>query len=324
MNKEELIQDLQDGEIDKYLKHFDYEQETFFNFLSKKGLLSYLDPFSEGMVDLQNKILLWFYQNDREKYYYWISSILSDTIIEDGQAYYMCWDDEELSYLFCDSRDYSRDTIEKVLTGEFDGYYFDFHSDDLYRDVIEELNKDNLKRLHEYMIDSLKDESIGPHTDELESILQEDGTEKIVINEKNIQRIVSDKESFDYVLDNYLDDLRGELNSIYSNAYESAYHDDLYEEIWHELSTYFEGTGEWIKKKHSYKKDVDVWGRKIKIKDLDKVINDVLYDNYETLENLGNFISVLKEQPCLRVRFPDYPDSRKIDNNINQNFKDYI
>jgi len=53
--------------------------------------------------------------------------------------------------------------------------------------------------------------------------------------------------------------------------------------------------------------------------------NNKGYGNSGTLEYHGSFISIMAEdRDCLTVRVPDYPDSRKVDKNINMYFKEYI
>ena len=68
----------------------------------------------------------------------------------------------------------------------------------------------------------------------------------------------------------------------------------------------------------------------IKINDFEGYVNDYLsenkgYGNSGTLEYHGSFIGILKDgMDCLSAQAPDYPDSRKVDKNININFKGYI
>ncbi len=98
----------------------------------------------------------------------------------------------------------------------------------------------------------------------------------------------------------------------------------------HELSTYFEGTGEWVSKPHPYKKNTEIQYFKVPIRNFESDINDYLlnnkgYGNSGTLEYHGSFISIMAEdRDCLSVRVSDYPDSRKVDKYINEFFKDYI
>ena len=53
----------------------------------------------------------------------------------------------------------------------------------------------------------------------------------------------------------------------------------------------------------------------------------IITHDLQNLEYFGNYIDVLKDlmnYDCLKVYFPDHPDHRKVDKNINEFFKDYI
>jgi hypothetical protein len=128
----------------------------------------------------------------------------------------------------------------------------------------------------------------------------------------------------------YLEDLKSELYSIHSSAYNNAYEDEVYKTIWNEFGTYFIGDGEFVMRPHKYKKDTEVQQFTIPIANFDSYILQYLIDNKRygssgTLGYWGDYLSILNEdQGCLTVHSPDYPDHTKVDNNINEYFKDYI
>jgi hypothetical protein len=176
----------------------------------------------------------------------------------------------------------------------------------------------------------LKGQQVLGLSDELQLIASEQGhPDYVEVNMENVKRIIDDEETMKELLNDQLNDLKSELYSIHSNAYNSAYEEEVWSEIWSELGTYFEGHGEWISKPHPYKKNTQVQYFKIPIINFDSDVNDYLYNNkgYSngTLEYHGGFIEIMKEdRNCLSVRVPDYPDSRKIDKNINLYFGDFI
>jgi hypothetical protein len=140
--------------------------------------------------------------------------------------------------------------------------------------------------------------------------------------------VVDNSETMNELMDNELDELKGELYSIYGSAYNNAYEEELYEDVWSELLTYF-GKGEWVTRPHIYKKDTEVQKFRTPIHNFESYITDYLGDNkgYNrgTLEYWGSYLSLLKDgMDCLSVYPPDYPDSRKVDKNINMYFRDYI
>ena len=330
---DDIVEKFNNNDLDVQKYFNDYE--TFFNILKRRGLMGEVDPKNaDGGEHWQNEYLLWLYENDREKYYKWIPSLLGDVIFENGIAYLEITDRGDLSRLFCDGHRYdlSRDTIETILSGDGDAYepYWDT-TQDVYSDVIEELTPENDKRLGEYIVNMLNGQQVSADTDELQLIASEQGhPEYVEVNMENVKRIIDDEETMKELLNEQLSDLKSELYSIHSSAYNSAYEEEVWSEIWSELGTYFEGDGEWISKSHPYKKNTEIQYFKIPIKDFDAQVNDYLfnnkgYGNSGTLEFHGSFIGIMKEdRDCLSAQAPDYPDSRKVDKNINQYFKEYI
>jgi hypothetical protein len=317
-------------EVEKYFNDY----QTFFNVLNKRGLMGEIDPknASNGVV-WQNEYLLWSYENNKEEYYKWVADFLSDVEFENGKAYLEISDRSDLAKLFCDGHRYdvSRDTIESILSGEdFYEPYYDT-TDNVYRDVIEELTPENDRRLQEYVVDMLKGQQIPAETDELELIASEQGHPEFVeVDMENVKRIIDDEETMKELLGDQLSDLKGELYSIHSSAYNSAMESELYDEVWNELETYFEGHGEWIRRPHPYKKDTQIQYFKVPIRDFESMVNDYLfnnkgYGNSGTLEYHGSFIDIMAEdRDCLSAQAPDYPNHRKVDKNINEYFKEYL
>jgi hypothetical protein len=320
-----------DLDVEKYFNDYG----TFFNILKKRGLIDEIDPknATEGVI-WQNEYLLWLYENDRENYYKWVAALLDDVIIENGKPYLEIADRGDLANLFCDGYRYdlSRDTIENILSGDGDAFepYWDT-TDNVYRDVIEELTPENDKKLAEYIVDMLKGQQISAETDELELIASEQGhPEYVEVNMENVKRIIDDEETMKELLDDQLSHLKGELYSIHSSAYNSAYEESVWAEIWSELGTYFEGDGEWVSKPHPYKKNTQIQYFKIPIRNFESDVNDYLfnnkgYGNSGTLEYHASFIAIMKEgRDCLSAQAPDYPDHRKVDKNINMYFQEYL
>jgi hypothetical protein len=333
MTFEEIIDDFNNGELDvtKYFNNY----QTFFSILKKRGYMSMVDPTAPDSSEWQNEYLIWLYEEDRKKFYEYVVTLLnSDLIMDDsGNIFLETTDRGSFSKLFCSNRnDISRDTIEQILSGEdaFDPYWDT--TDDVYRDVIEELTPENDKRLQEYIVDILNGREVEPEGEELELIASEQGhPEFAIITSENVKRIIDDEESMNYLLNNGLEDLKSELYSIHSSSYNSAYEEQVYDDIFDKINEYFNGNGEWSSRPHTYKKDTMVEIFKIPVaSNFDSVILDYLnynkgYGSSGTLEYWGSYLSILDESvDCLSVYSPDYPDSRLIDKNINMYFKDYL
>ena len=318
-----------DLEVEKYFNDY----QTFFNMLKKRGLMGEINPGVDGSEYWQNEYLLWLYENDRENYYKWIQTLLNDVVIENGNAYLELSDRGDLARLFCknDRNGLSRDSVESILNGDSDWEPYYNTTDDVYSDVIEELTPENDKRLQEYIVNILEGQEVTGLSDELQLIASEQGhPDYVEVNMENVKRIVDDKESMNELLNGPLDELKSELYSIHSSSYNSAYEDDIYRSIWYELQDYVIGPGEWLSKPHPYKKNTEIQYNKLPLTNFETDINDYLqsnkgYGNSGTLEYHGSFISIMAEdRDCLSVNAPDYPDSRKVDKNINEYFKDYI
>jgi hypothetical protein len=264
-----------------------------------------------------------------------VLKFLGDVEMVDGKPYIVVNTMGDFAEIFCNGgrNDLSKDTVESLLSGEYDSYSYGWDShdltDDVYRDVIEELTKENLLHLKEYIIKTLEGQQVNPHTELLEDYAQQQGhPEYVIVDQSNIDQIVDNKETMTELMDNELSDLRGELYSIYGSAYNNAYEDELYEDVWNELSTYFE-KGDWVSRPHIYKKDTEVQKYRAPIHNFESNILDFLNQNkgYSngTLEYWGSYLGILKDGwDCLSVYPSDYPDSRKVDKNINMYFSDYI
>lgn len=320
-----------DNELDVEKYFNDYS--TFFSILQKHGLINDVDPINaEGSWSWQNEYLLWAFKNNKKKFYSYLDTLLSDVEFDEQMnAYLVISDRGNLSELYYDSRDFSRDFIKRVLSNDSDWYeYCDQGTDDVYRDVIEELTVENLTTLKSYMVNDLKGKNLSPETTEMELIAAEQGHDDFwVLNEENVSRILDDKESMESLMGDELSEMRDELDNIYRYSYNNAYEEEIYGEIWSELDFYFEGNGEFVTRTHPYKSNTVMEFFKIKIKDFEDKVIEFLEHNKGyasgTLEYLGSYLEMLREEDeKLNPRISDYPDFKKVENYINHYFKDYF
>lgn len=334
MNYEEIVDKFNSGDLD--VENYFNDYDTFFNILKKRGYMSQVDPTAPDSEEWQNEFLIWLYQADIKKFHEYVVLLLNDDLVmdENGKIFYVTNDRSELSKLFCNGRDeLSSHSLEQILSGEGDVWepYWST-TDDVYRDVIEELTPENDKRLQEYIVETLKDSQIEPETEELELIATEQGhPEYANITPENVKRVIDDKETMEYLFDNELGDLKFELESLHDNSYNTAYESEVWRDIWSKVNEYFDGDGEWIERPHKYKKETMVQTFKIPVSsNFDSIILDYLndnkgYGNSGTLEYFGSYIDLLNSfVDCLSVYPPDFPDFREVDKNINEYFRDYI
>ena len=325
MDIDEVIELFNDTELDVN-KYFN-DSETFFKIMEKRGRIDDLDLENNYM---ENDYLSYLSETNGEKFVEEVQKQISDVRFDGEVPVLQLNDAGDLAKLFCVSRnDISQDTIREILLGEADWDRYWDTTDDVYRDVIEELNEENLKYLYSYIIKNLEGIQIEPETELLEDIANVQNSEFVTINEKNVESIVKDSETMGYLLDRDLSELDSELNSIHSNAYNSAYETAVFREVWGKLDDMFDvEKRKYVYKPHPYKKETQIEVLEMPIRDFYEPIRDYLYNNKgtnQTLEYFGNFIGILEENgECLSVWAPDYPDSSEIDKNINEIFGDYI
>lgn len=328
---EDIVELFNDGNLDVKLYFGGYE--NFFSFLEKSGSLGLVDPVNAPDADIwENEFLLWQLKNDKPGFLKNIDRILGDIKVENGKVYLTGESLGDFSNLFCNHRNtMSPDRIEELLDGESDFDFFNDTTDDVYRDVIEELTPKNIQRLYDYIVKTLEGKQISPETEVLEIIAEEQGhPEYVIVDTQSVIKIVDDEETMNFLLDDELSDLKSELYGVHSSAYNNAYQDDIYEDIMNELQEYFLTKElQWGTRPHIYKKDTNVQVFTVPVNDFETYIHDYLENNkgYSSgnLSYWGNYLDILKSEfECLSYYPSDYPDSHKVDKNINEYFNDYI
>jgi hypothetical protein len=329
MDLEKIIDNFNNNEYD--ITSYFGGYKTFFNFLNKRGLISKVDIYNP---EYQNHYLMWLHDEDFKQFNKFVVDILSDLVMdEDGKIYLDIADRSELSELFCTR---GRNTLSiaqvaNLLRGDSE-YWFDYSTNDIYRDVISELNPKNMKILEQHIVDSLKNVEVEPKTELLRELSKEQGSADLVkIDSSIISDIIDDEDTINYLLENYLDELNGNLNSLHSQAYTTAYEDQMHSAVMNELQEYFDGYGEFYSRPHSFKKNTMTERFRIPVA---SNFNDIIMDYLDqgknslsrgSLEYFGSYISLVQySQDCLSVYPDDYPDSSKVDTLVNELFTDYI
>jgi len=326
MNIDEVIELFNNTELDVE-KYFN-DSDTFFKIMDKRGRLDDLDLEYNYM---ENDYLLYLSETNTQKFLEEVEKQIGDVRFEEGkEPVLVLHDASDLKKLFCESRnDINQDTIGEIISGESDWDRYWDTTDDVYRDVIEELDEENLKLLYSYIVRNLEGVQVEPDTELLGDIATQQNTDYATINMENVVSVVNDSETMGYLLDHDLSELDSELNSIHSNAYNSAYESDVYEGVWNKLDDIFDTSKrKWEYKQHPYKKDTQIQVLELPIRDFYTPIKDYLNNgkgSSQTLEYYGNFINILEENgDCLRYWAPDYPSWEKIKREINEMFGDYI
>jgi hypothetical protein len=331
-----------DGEIDDLLEMLG-DIRSILIYFHKLDVINLVDPFDNNLSDYQNEILNYMLNvlNDKGTLDYCVSK-LSDVIPSESGYYLSIGDREDLSKLFDDrGRDTTARDIVKSMFDEDDSYEpYDNTTDDVYNDVINELNPENIEHLKTYILDRLtnwKIEVDDECPDLFQNYVEEDGF--FYLTPENVGDVIGNEESMKYLMDGDLSDLDSELYSIHSNAYNSAYETEMYDVVMGELETFFDAkSGRW--------NAIPLYGNKDRLVEHyqinfnpNEVINSIkkyvadtnlwgYYDN--NFDNVGSWLNMMDilmdggDEPWLDFRIPDYADSRLVDKYINEIFYDYI
>jgi len=355
-SRDEVILDLVDkfnnNELDlDFLNSFVGGLENFINILSKKGWLHLINPFATGAQDMQNSLFYAFYLNNRNFIWNIVDNFLSDVTKIDGE-YYLDIEPSDLAGFFRTGRsDISEDAIASIISGEHNLDFWDVTNDE-YGDVYENLKPEHKNTVDDRVRSELGNYEtllIGYRTPELfDEIAEEQGTEgKINIDDSVINRLISDEQSMRYLINQELDDVRRELYSLYSMCYQDALQDEWYDSIMSELEGYViddRKFDDYTYKKETWDKNGNritktMYGKRYKAtKCIYNIVTEWLDDNKDkdgynsnTIEYFGSLEGVLKDlvdygsREQLRVpRLDDYPDYRKVQRCINENFTSYF
>jgi hypothetical protein len=298
------------------------EYDTFFNLLNRRGLINRIQDYKG---DNLHYFLIWLYNNDISEFRRKIVDFLNGDLIidEDGNIFLDINDISDLSYLFCkNSRISNRETVRNILSGDFDSDVHGGYSatDDVYRDVIRNLNPKNYAILRKYIVDNLKDVQIFTPDDEFE-----------FIDDSNVDKVIRDEDIMNGLLDNELYELNSSLYSLYDSAHGSALIDEYREDIFKELDEYFSGYGQYITIPSKYSTSGTQERFRIPVSTrfnstmVDYLIGTKNYGGSDRIDYFGSYLDLLdSNMDCLTVEWSPFPNSSEVDEMVNELFTDYI
>jgi hypothetical protein len=311
--------------------------EAFYNFLVKNGLDEELD-FKSIPDEYENMYMSVMLNHNPQKTLKYITDELLTDVDEEGGEYYLRLNDrEELSRLFYESRNESARAAAKAVLGEDFWEPFWETTDNIYRDVYEELVPENKERLYVAILDKLKGQKIEPNTELLDVVAEEQGhPEYVELTIDVLRKVMGDDDTGEYIL-RQAEDVRQSLHQLHSTSYNDAYQSEVWNDVWSELGRFFDGkiieTPKQVKRADG--SEITRYDTKIKIKDFPGIMRKYM-DEYGSsdynMDRLGYdyFLPTLEKMmdesvyEYLDFRVPDYPDHRKVDENINEMFGDYI
>ena len=336
------VEDFNNGEVDALLGIFG-SMGTIIKVFQKRDILKLIDPFSVNLEDYQLELLdaMLNVLNDKEMMKKTIS-LLSDVAIKEDGYYLKLSDRTDLCKLFNGSggRNLStRDVVEYALDDDIREHFSDT-TDDIYRDVIEELNPENIERLKQHILDVLTDWKIEVDDDSpglFRDYADDEGV--FYVTPENVGDVIGDEESFWYLIDNdYLTDFLSELYNVHSNAYNQAYESEVYEMIMNELETFFDTkSNKWVSEQYLPEELLtEYYYLKFNPNEIQNSIKKYVGDrdrwgSYDTaIDYVGNWMGIMDrlmedgDENWINFRIPEYPDSRLVDKYINELFTDYI
>ena len=339
-NYEYLVNKFNQGELDEILGSIGDNIQALITLIDKKGLLEKIDLGSDYNGEYHNDVYFYISQNHTQYFLELMNDFFDEiTIDEEGNVFLTLDNRGDLADLVCDSgrNNLSEDQVRSILDGESDPYYFDETTNDIYRDVIEDLSPKNLEFLFIKILEEIKEQNLEfiPETDLLKQIAENQGHEDYVeINENNIKEIFKDEDSVLSVLEN-MENIKSELYSVHERAYSDAYESEVYDDVMNGFDDFFIGSGDWETKPHPSNPDKTIYTYKIQVKDflglMRNYFNEVRNDDPNTtINNQGYFLNILKAGieygvfDCVRIYAPDYADWTKVKENINDSFQDYF
>jgi len=317
------------------------ENDNLFDFLSENGFLNNVD-YDSLDDDLKNYYLEWWLnENPDECLTYLCDNILTDVGVNSKGEYWLRLRDREELVVFFDNtgRDVTAYDLAKGIFEEDDRWYERFWdtTDNVYRDVIDELDDNNLQVLTSRILKEIGNQDLNIEdygSDFFHELMREQGREDFFqITNDVIYDLIKDEEAMEELLNGDLDELKGELYNIHSNAYNSAYETECYNLVYDGLSEYFSSsiTDEVIKSGDNVK-----YTPYIKIRDFyDNVLSfvnenkgraysDGLLEYHESYTEMMRSLFDDDVYEKIDFRIPDYPDWELVTNNINEYFSEYI
>lgn len=328
--------------------------ETFLDILSKKGLMNRIDPFAESFEDIQNSLFYAFYKSDPNFIKKIADNFLSD-ISKVGDDYYFKADFNELASFYNTNRNtIDQDTIKSILSGEYDDTDSGYDTDDVYRDVYEQIDDYAKSVVDEFIVNELEAMKVFKFSmykkipDLIEEIAEEQETEgEINLTNEVIVRLMVDADCLEFLINKQLSEVEGNLNSIFSVSYGDVLSSEWYNTLWNSLE------GEVIDNRdgEEYSYDKAVWlknntrgtkrmfGKKYKVtKCIHTVIGSWLEMNKDkngqrnnTIPYFGSYYNLIEDSmqygpmSWLDIgRLDEYPDYRELRKSMSSNVENYF
>ena len=334
-----VLKNNEQGQVDiTYIPSSEFQNDSeLFNFIVDNGFLDDVDYNNLEDV-LKNYYLISLIEKDTSNGLKFIcDNIFSDVQIRDDGYWLRLRDREELVGFFdSGGRDYSVSDIAKRVFAE-DGTLYEYYwdtTDDVYRDVIEELNEQNTQHLAEHILENIGNKDLSTEdfgSDFFQELADDDGRGGLFqITSDNVISLINDEEAMNELLDTDLDELKSNLDNLHNNAYNGAYGDMLWNKVMEGLDEYFSSPIDEVAVKIGEKTRYTPY---IKIRDFYSNVMTFLneYGGYsDTLDYYGGYTEMMSQlfndgtYEQINFRVYDYPDFSEVNLQINDLFGDYL
>jgi len=313
--KEKIINILSggSGEVEDFInRYLNGDKDSFFDLLERFGLLQNSDTYESVIEMFPMTYLRKSYIDDRKKTIDNIVSTYSD-ITKKGDKYFLTLGKRsDLSIFFKSddgNREMSSSEMVKNILGEDD--WFEPFSDvtqNLYTDVIEELNEKNKFLLAKSISEELSGTQISPETELLENMAKDQGHPDYVDvkDPMLVMDILEEDETSTKVLLDEASEVSSNLYSLHHNSYNTAYTDEKYNEIMSEVRSLLEidNSGDWESKtiKNSKGEEKTIYNYIIEVtKFIPFLFSSIFNDDYQlddyrnAFDYYGDFEDLTKE-----------------------------
>ena len=321
--------------------------KRFLKLVEKRGMIELIRPGKkEFFYDYnQNSFNKFLFENPITRNYfieYSAKGLWKNISYENGRIFLLVKHIEELASFFCtgDETNIGSTSYDLAYSALMEDYYEPYSetSDDIYRDVIQILTKENFINLCSLISQKFGVLNLYEYSDNIYGTIIPDlatsqGDERILrFNVESVAEMLDDSTTFNFLIKEvFTDDFESSLWNLHSNAYNGVLTDEIYRSVMKELESFGVGKGVWtsdVDKKNIYKIDIT--------ENFKGVIGEFLESHIgytSNLEDFNNYFHVVEEKndysdgyryPCLRLKVSEYPDHRKVDKYINEAFFDYL
>lgn len=333
----------------KILERFYSDPDNVIRFFGGvKEILEYVNKISPEVFDEIDASLEIWYENEEQDYILYNQLKNSDDKLEfirriisqhnlndlkiDGDKIIYDADTSDMVNLFKGGRrgGDSQYVANLVLSGEYHEWVN--HYEYSIEDIVELLNRKNLLLLKKVMIKNLngvlsREEIEDNNIDLLSEILEIQGNPYFLeVDMENVSDMLDDKETLEFIFDNYLTDVRNELTSSYYNAYNQSFEDMVSEQV---FSSIREMLGDFEVQDFSTKNNhKTIYGQNFLVDVTPNIVGIFMNylsgydDRWRGIDYYGSFVNImnqwLDDGNRIDLDIPDYPDSDDVENYFNE------